>query len=196
MNIIQVILSAIGGTTVLVGLVVFLAKLIIRHMLGKDVEKLKASLRMNILEHEVVFSRLHDRRIEVIADIYAALKDVYRKAMDYTAIIQFSGEPSRDEKRQALAKSAALYFEKFDKQKIWLDEGLAKKIDDFYIQMIIPVRDLAISSDIAKEDPSYLKEMHKKWTNAYQKYEKEVPEAIVSLENEFRRTLTPKQHNS
>jgi hypothetical protein len=62
--------------------------------------------------------------------------------------------------------------------------------------MIIPVRDLAISSDIAKEDPSYLKEMHKKWTNAYQKYEKEVPEAIVSLENEFRRTLTPKQHNS
>lgn len=84
----QELIKLLGGFAVLVGALAWLTKNIITHFLDKDVEKykrrleteatreiegFKSQLYMIAKEHEVRFSKLHEKRAEIIADLYSLL---------------------------------------------------------------------------------------------------------------------------
>jgi hypothetical protein len=53
--------------------------------LGRETEALRAQLGMLAFEHQTRFSRLHDRRVEVVAELYRKLvlaEDAFSKAID------------------------------------------------------------------------------------------------------------------
>ena len=128
---------------------------------------------------------MHDKKIEVIADIYASLKDVLFRARDYVSLL----DNLSDEKRKLLASSLESFGDKFEKNKIWLDETLCKKIEDFYAQLIAPAKEVLLQSIITVEDHNALRRKHITWYEAWDKYQKNVPEAIIALENQFRQEL-------
>jgi hypothetical protein len=89
----QEIFTTVGSTAVTVAAATFLTKSVINHLFTRDVEKFKAGLKADAdieieklkhslekiaVEHQVRFSKLHEKRAEVIADLYARLVDAER----------------------------------------------------------------------------------------------------------------------
>lgn len=54
----------------------------IKHEYDTQVERLRAELRIDAYREEVKFSKLHERRAEVIAEAYALLRGVRREIME------------------------------------------------------------------------------------------------------------------
>ena len=86
------VFATVGGGGVVLGAAGWLTKKLIDSQLAREteafkirlqgdanveVERLKSSLQMTTLEHQVRFSKLHEKRAEVIAEVYAKLADVY-----------------------------------------------------------------------------------------------------------------------
>lgn len=64
-----------------------------------EVEQLKARLQIINKEHEVRYTRLHEKRAEIISKTYARLKSVHASLRDYVSIFEIAGGSSRDERR-------------------------------------------------------------------------------------------------
>lgn len=75
------VIKFVGGSAVLLAIAGWLIRTIIQHFLAKDIEqykfdirrqgeieleKLKAALNIESLTHEITFSKLHNRRADVI----------------------------------------------------------------------------------------------------------------------------------
>src|ERR1035437_8597129 len=85
------ILASVGCNAVTLGVLAWLARSFGSQLLAKDLEKFKADLsaasssaserlkhelQLTALEHQVTFSKLHERRAEVIAELYGLLVEV------------------------------------------------------------------------------------------------------------------------
>src|SRR4051812_19160277 len=84
----QSLLVAVGGNAALLLVLAFLGRSLLSVLLAKDVEefkaklqadsqttmvKLQADLQQTAVEHEVRFSRLHEKRARVLAELYKLL---------------------------------------------------------------------------------------------------------------------------
>ncbi len=189
MDVWGIVLISLGGPITLLAAMAFFSKALVSHLLDKDIETFKKSLELRSYEHQIVFSRVHERKVEIISNIYASLKEVLRKAQDFSNIVTFEGEISQDEKRRALGKATKDFDELFEKNKIWLPKDLSDKIEGSFIELIAPAKDFIFSDMIARGDPSHLKDKYQKWVFAHEKYKKEIPEVFAALEKEFRREI-------
>jgi hypothetical protein len=90
-DVIVTVFTTIGGGTVLLGAAAYVIKTALTQRLLLDaegfkaqlkasadaeIERLKVSLQMSALEHEVRFSKLHEKRAEVIAELYGRLVEI------------------------------------------------------------------------------------------------------------------------
>jgi hypothetical protein len=88
----QELIKLLGGFAVLVTALAWLTKSVVTHFLDRDVEKYKSRLASesarelehfkNLLqlaakEHEVRFSKLHEKRAEIIADLHSLLYEAH-----------------------------------------------------------------------------------------------------------------------
>jgi hypothetical protein len=67
------LLTTLLTSTVLLGIVGWLIRSLFGHLLSKDIEKFKARLEVASIEHQIRFTRLHEKQANVIAEIYAKL---------------------------------------------------------------------------------------------------------------------------
>lgn len=185
----KIILISVGGNAALLAAVAFFSKTLVRHLLDKDIETFKKSIELKAFEHQIVFSRVHEKKVEILSNIYVAFKEVFFKAQDFSSIITFKGEPSQDQKRKALAEAAQSFGNLFEKHKIWLPSELSDKIEHSFKELIKPVKDFIFADFVSRDDPSYLRDKYQKWVLAHEQYNKEVPAIILDLENEFRREI-------
>ena len=79
------VLKFVGGIAVLLAVVAWLIRSLIRHLLSKDIERykfdlkreadkelalIKAALNIEALTYQIRFSKLHDRRADIIERLY------------------------------------------------------------------------------------------------------------------------------
>jgi hypothetical protein len=109
----QTILLAIGGNTALLAVLAWLARTLISQSFSRDLERHKAALtsqtqsaterlrhelQLIAQEHQVTFSKLQERRANVIAEAYGLLVDAYWAGSSFASPIEFGGEPNKQEK--------------------------------------------------------------------------------------------------
>jgi len=97
-DVIVTVFTTIGGGVVLLGAAAYLIRAALTQRLLLDaeafkgqlkasadaeIERLKVSLQMSALEHEVRFSKLHEKRAEVIAELYRRLVELSMLAHQY-----------------------------------------------------------------------------------------------------------------
>ena len=100
-EVIVTVFTTIGGGTVLLGTAAYLIKTALAQRLLLDaegfkaqlktsadveIERLKVSLQMSALEHQVRFSKLHEKRAEVIAELYRRLVELSMLAHQYAQV--------------------------------------------------------------------------------------------------------------
>jgi hypothetical protein len=146
----QAILLALGGNAALLFALAWLARSFGSQLLAKDIEKFKSSLaaasteaterlkhelQLVAHEHQVRFSKLHERRAEVIASLYALLVEAQWAGQSFVAVFEYAGEPPKEQKYATAMNKFAEFFRAFDKSRIYLPELVCTQLDEFLREM-------------------------------------------------------------
>jgi len=201
----QSILLAVGGNAALLVALAWIARSFGSQLLAKDLEKFKASLstasseaserlkhelQMVAHEHQVRFSKLHERRAEVIASLYALLVEAQWAGQSFVSVAEWAGEPPKQEKYTTAMNKFAEFFRAFDKNRIFLPEAVCQQLDEFLQGMrgrVIHFGVYVRTDDLAPDH--VIKEKYEVWSGASEYFNKELPAARKALEAELRAML-------
>ncbi|MBB5206703.1 hypothetical protein [Chiayiivirga flava] len=95
-----------------------------------ELEKLRSELSVRATEHQVTFSRLHEKRAEVIAQTYSNLRAAHDAIKDYTKVFEPAGGLSREGRRKIAADAQNAYYAYYSKHQIFLPKTAAQLLDD------------------------------------------------------------------
>ena len=203
----QTILIALSGNAAMLAALAYLAKSLIVHKLSRDVskfqselkaasdtaiERLKSDLQLHAIEHQVRFSRLHEKRATVIAELNSLLAEAMWEAESFLSVMEFSGEPSKREKHNTATAKLVELARYFDKHRIYLPGELAAPLE----ALVQRVRTLVIRFGVylhwedGQLQDHTRKEKHKAWIEGWEAIRNEVPAARQKLETEFRAILS------
>lgn len=96
-----------------------------------ELERLRVQLRAAAYEHETRFSRLHEKRFEVLEAVAGRLMATERAFRSWTNPLQFGANPSLDEKRGAAVTAGRDLARYVEDHRIWLPSDLCTRIDAF-----------------------------------------------------------------
>ena len=202
----QSVLLALGGNAALLAVLGWLAKSLIEKFLTKDIERFKATLasesqiaaerlkhelQLTAAEHQIRFSKLHEKRASVVADLYGLLVQASWDGQSFASIAEFSGEPSKQEKFTTAMNSLAEFFRFFDKHRIYLPEALCGQLEAFVQAMREKVISFGVYLRYDKEPLPAHAAISKDtaWSEAWSYFTKQVPLARSALEQELRRII-------
>lgn len=202
----QTILLAFGGNAALLAILGVLGKSLLDKLILRDtkqfendlkaksdaaIEHLKNELQIRTIEHQVRFSRLHEKRASVIAELYGHLVEALWEAESFLSPMEWAGEPNKKEKHQQAMNKLVELYRYFDKHRIYLPhevcaslEALIQNVKSQVIKFGVWVRyenyELTNDSHAKKNDA---------WDSGWDAIKNEVPIARKSLEDEFRALL-------
>jgi hypothetical protein len=207
----QTILFAFGGNAALLAVLGILGKSFLDKVIVRDtkqfendlkaksdsaIEHLKNELQIRTIEHQVRFSRLHEKRADVIAELYGHLVESLWETESFLSPIEWVGEPSKREKHQKSMNKLVELYRYFDKHKIYLPPEVCASLED----LVQHIRSQVIKFGIwvRLEDQELSDESHTlkndAWDSGWDAIKNQVPLARESLENEFRSLLGVAAH--
>jgi len=198
----QSILLAIGGNTALIVVLAWLARSLVRNSLTRDLEnykselalatqsatdRLRHDLQLVAQEHQVIFSKLQERRASVIGEAYGLLVEAYREGSRFTSPISF-GEPDKNREYVSAINTMAAFYDYFDKNRIYLPEPICEKIESLTKDMRSQV--LRMGGYIQFNDdvlgPAAMQKKWDAWESSWTYFQEQAPAARSLLERELR----------
>ena len=200
----ETVLASLGGSIALITVVGFLGRSIIAHVLSKDIELFKGTLKreqddilerakhelkLNAIEHEIRFSKLHEMQATVIAEMYKKIAISIRKTRSFVSPVEWNGEEAKIDKYRIAMKEVIEAFTFLDENRVWLDEEACTKVSTLIDRLREPSIDFHTYLEMEQYDSSIAKEKMKVWRKAWKDVEELVPETRSALENKFRSIL-------
>jgi len=149
-----------------------------------EIERLRSELSRAASENNIVFAHLHERRADIIADIYSTLRNVHHQLSNYVKGIEFSGEPSKEDRGKLLADAHKEFFEIYTKKLIFVPSAIAAKLDEINAMMVRTGNEFTYVV-LSDHNP----ERMKKWVEVEERCSGPIKNALTDLEVEFRRLL-------
>lgn len=209
MDLWQSILLAIGGNTILLAVLGWLAKSFVTGMLVKDARKFEADLKASgdaatkklehqlqliAAEHQIRFSKFHEKQADVIAEAYRLLIQAYWSASSFASLTEWNGEPNKATKYAVALKQITELYRFFDLHRIYLPPEICQTLDDLITKMRGKVIDYGEFVNESEEElKTYYNDQKKAWREAWKYFDKEVPVARQSLEIALRKLLSGQQ---
>lgn len=202
----QTILLAFGGQAVLVTVLAVIAKSLLDKLILRDtkqfesdlkaksdatIEHLKNELHLRTIEHQVRFSRLHEKRAEVIAELNSLFAETLWEAESFLSPMEWNGEPSKPEKFRVAMKKFVELFRYFDKHRIYLPHQLCSSLESLVMEVRGLVTKFGVYVEVTDNhfNGPVQQEKWKAWTDGWEAIRNQVPQARRSLEEEFRTLL-------
>lgn len=175
---------------------VYLAKILSKHLLSmdlerfkadlkatneKELERLRADLRIAAFQQETTFAKLHGKRAEVIAELYVKLVAVHDAMKSLIGHTELDNEPQRDKKAVAAAHE---FFRYYEIHQIYLEESLCELLVKFD-------HDILLAWGAYNDNPPVGKvglvgrEMMASW----QQLDRQIPPIRREIERTFRKVL-------
>lgn len=152
-----------------------------------EIEQLKSRLSVMAAQQQVRFSRLHEKRAEIIATVYADLNDFLITVQDYTASFEPAGMPSGDERARRATEAAIAFSGGYRHNKIFIPRETALKLDEIEREIRIALIQFRWSVDYVSRSGQGAD--HRKWTEIETKLTDISKVAFVELEHDFRTIL-------
>jgi len=155
------------------------------------IENLKGDLQLRAIEHQVRFSRLHEKRAAVIAELYGHLVEALWEAESFLSPMEWAGEPNKNEKHAAAMNKLVDLYRYFDKHRIYLPMAVCDSLEN----LVKDVRAQVIKFGVwvRLDEQSLTGESYKlkveAWNSGWDAIKNQIPLARTSLENEFRSLL-------
>ncbi len=200
MSPIEIIIASVGSSAVLFGVLGYFAKSLVSQLLAKDIEnhkskikfeidleltKFKSEIEKSAFEHQTRFSKLHDKRAEVIADLYSRIVDLYIHVNVFTKIEMPITEKNQKEKKRKLWGAVEHYRDYFFKHKIFLEQELCNKIEQLDSSMSLPISKLMMHIEKYGQNNDFAPVIEA-WQQAQKTIDTSVKEIKQEIEDEFR----------
>jgi hypothetical protein len=205
-EVIQFFFDLIGGTVVALAIVGYLGKVLIAQMLKREELKLKASLRQAAdmeleriravnqvarVEHEIMLSRLQDRRAQVIGSLFSKLVEARDKTSEY--FIDSSPDRNGVTNERAIAAWKAIWsaINYFERRSVWLPKTCCDQVQEvIQLMRLVQTTRRAFGYD-RHGPPAYTEKQNAAMMAAFEQVEKHVPEALQALAQEMRSLVDP-----
>jgi hypothetical protein len=155
-----------------------------------EIEKLKNSLQMVSVEHQVRFSKLHEKRAEIIADLYGRLVDAERIGDHFVKVDSWDDEKGRESYEATNQNLLDLYYF-VEKNRLYFPEPVCDLLTNF----VLAVRSSAIGMhfyarvESTTPNQAFIEERAKVLKQAFESFQYQIPAARKALESEFRTIL-------
>lgn len=194
----QSVLLAIGGNAAVLLVLAFLGRTLLEKLIARDsarfelelkakadeaIEKLRNELQLRTIEHQVRFSRLHERRIDVIADTYAKLTQLHLSVAAYINVFDATDVRSRADKQNQVAAAIEEFQPYFARTQIFLPKHVAMLLGNVSneLQLISNGFTLSVASPPTPQPNAHL--------FLFEKLVTDLPLALEGLEDELRKIL-------
>ncbi len=204
MTILQQILVTLGGTAVLLAAVAWLLKSALAAWIAKDAERFKASLKadadkeieslkhslqMIATEHQVRFSKMHERRAEFIEELYKKLTVLNLHGEQFVITSENNPTSYQAEKFAEMQEELREVFLFAEQHRIYLPETVCALVDKHLGQLRKTVWTAGIFGRIENPNERTIQQSNDAFTKAYKEFETDIPAARKSLEAEFRKMI-------
>lgn len=161
------------------------------HQLGLLAEQVKNSLRMVALEHEVRFSKLHEKRAEVIDELWQRLVAAQRESERFVSVEGYDTDnATREEAWRSTEQTFREVYLFIEKRRIYLSEPVCASLGTFLDNMRRHVIRVSVYGSLQGDPPPHIvEERRDAFLNAHKAFDSEIPGAIQALGNEFRKML-------
>jgi hypothetical protein len=202
----QTVLLALGGNAAFLAVLGFLGKSLLEKLIARDtkrfetdlkaksdaaIEHLKSELQLKTIEHQVRFARLHEKRADVIAELYGFLVEMLWEAESFLSPMEWAGEPNKEEKHRVAMNKLVEFFRFFDKHRIYFPEELCGSLEQLALQVRSHVISFGVYVRFKEESLNDHTRENKEraWNAGWDAIKTQVPAARKLLEEEFRALL-------
>ncbi len=178
--------------------IAWLVKAITTHRLGLDAERFKEGLQrsadafrseLSVDSHRrnTVFSRLHEHRAEVIAELYAAIADAEIATRNYLVPFGASEPPEGKTPSDMVIEPLRALMRSADAHRIWFTPETCERIDGVVSKLRYAYNTAAIGGHAAQRRAS--EQTDKMLLDAWAAVSEMVPALRQALEADFRSLL-------
>jgi len=180
-----------GSSALAVTIFMVLFGAFIKYRLSRQLEEFKQSLQQKMLEYQIRFSSLHEKRAEVLGELYGRLKQFQVSVDDLISPMEGMGIPPKKELTGIVNKRIDAFQTYLRRNRIYLPENLCEQIDSAYVQMRYIAGEFAIyiHEDESNIDTNLMKQKMKIWHEGWKKMSGPIPETVTKLESEFRKLI-------
>ncbi|MDN3611253.1 hypothetical protein ACFFUP_10125 [Vibrio ostreicida] len=190
MSLIESALTSFVVSGIWLAIVGFLCKSLIANLLGRELEAYKGKIAAQNIEHQVVLSRLHEKRADGILSIYLALIEYVDVSKRFIHQAEHIEENEREILVEDMSRSATHFRDVYVKNHLYLNESLCQRIQATFKEVQIPAHRFIFAfssfmhSEIAPEH-----EYDEAWKTAFTTFADTIPPLLSELETEFRSIL-------
>lgn len=203
-QLIAYIIAFVGGGSVLLCAVAWLIRTGLKHSMDRDllefksrletaanvgIERLRSELRVSETERGKQSTLLLERRAGLIDELYKKLIDYLAAAESFSSIVEWAGEPSKEEKAKTLSDQANAFFGFFIRHRIYFSSALCDRIRHLHETVREPMTRLQVWQHAVRDGDLSGGEFHDAWEKAAKTIQKDVPPLMTAIEEEFRSLL-------
>ena len=137
----------------------------------KEIENLKYSLQMIATEHQVRFSKMHDKSAEVIEELYGKLTDLYWNGQRFVITSENNPGPSLKEAFAALTKEINDAFTFIERHRINLSSSVCALLERHCQQLSKVVLTAGVFGRIKNPSERTLQHSSDAFTKAHNDFE-------------------------
>ena len=154
-----------------------------------EIERLKSALQMAATEHQVRFSKMHEKRAKVIENLYKMLTDVYWEGQHFVMTSENSPMDYQKKKFASVEPKLLETFWFLEHNRIFLPKDLCAMLYRHFEQVNKAVYAARSFGRIENPNDHVAQQSVDAFTKMYKDFETEIPTARSSLEAEFRKML-------
>jgi hypothetical protein len=190
------------GAAAITCLLAYLARVALRHVLSLELEafkqqlqmegvmameRLRAELRRTAAESDGRSARFQDKQIEVVTELYKRMVSL-RNAITKITGSGPADQSTQDDKADAVVAAGERLRDYFDEHKIYLDEGLCRKLQCLQATFF----DAWVKHSFAVAKDQYARQGKGVTVETWKQLIEEVPPLLQEIEEDFRTMLRPR----
>jgi|TARA_R100000750_G_scaffold15459_1_gene10132 hypothetical protein len=155
-------------------------------------EEIKSSISLGTLEHQIKFSKLHEKRIEIIEGLYYRLTEMESKGKNF---IYRSSPTSAAQDQFEIASSAINDFISYSKlNKFWVEKDLFNEIEAVALRLDKIIHCTAFNCDVNPQNTQDFSQAMDERKKAVEAINNEVPAAKEKVIESIRNVLEPSKN--
>jgi hypothetical protein len=182
---------------VVTGILLYVFQRVIDERSAKRLEKFKAELQSTTFEGETKFTKLHETRVHVLAELYKKLSHISNK-LSYLKLSVESEDSGKDildkiENLSTLINDFQAYFED---NRLSLPQHLCNQLYEFFLHSLdtwINLSHAFVKTELAKrvkkDSKTYIEDSKRLIIKASSEIDEELTPLIGEIEKEFRTLL-------
>ncbi len=200
----KTVVAMVGGQALLLAAIGWLIKALVSEWLRRDtesfksrlttdasieVERLKSSLQMVAAEHQIRFTKLQEKRAEVIAELYERMVNVFWDSQSFALGWGLGTFPEQEEEYDKALARLRDFSEFEDTHRIYLPLPVCVSLGKYVDQLQKAVITAGVWGKTNYADRQSNPEFREQLKKVYNAFRNDIPSLRNILEMEFRKIL-------